>query len=208
MAELSAEYVAPKMLTLWQPWASLIAVGEKWIETRSWSTPYRGALAIHAASRERRVSKFGAVPDGAVTAADEYTHDHGICCCGHDALKCLRFGLCSLPLGAVVATADLVDVVPMVSWTGALDGPAVWAARLRTDEGSTEAVLLRDQVNADESIERVGPLPDSIDVTDQIPFGDFRPGRFAWLLDNVRALPEPITARGHRGLRDCPVAVV
>ena len=41
-----------KALTLWQPWASLIAWGEKQYETRSWSTEYRGLLAIHASKRE------------------------------------------------------------------------------------------------------------------------------------------------------------
>jgi hypothetical protein len=38
-----------KALTLWQPWASLVAAGAKTIETRSWSTDYRGPLAIHSA---------------------------------------------------------------------------------------------------------------------------------------------------------------
>ena len=40
-----------KAITLWDPWASLIALGEKKIETRSWKTDYRGPLAIHAAKR-------------------------------------------------------------------------------------------------------------------------------------------------------------
>ncbi len=40
-----------KALTLWQPWASLIAMGEKSVETRCWSTAYRGELAIHAAAK-------------------------------------------------------------------------------------------------------------------------------------------------------------
>lgn len=35
-------------LTLWQPWATLVAEGAKVIETRSWSTSYRGFVAIHA----------------------------------------------------------------------------------------------------------------------------------------------------------------
>jgi len=35
-------------LTISQPFASLIASGEKWIENRTWYTPYRGPLAIHA----------------------------------------------------------------------------------------------------------------------------------------------------------------
>ncbi len=37
-----------KALSLTQPWASLVAAGLKQWETRSWSTNYRGALAIHA----------------------------------------------------------------------------------------------------------------------------------------------------------------
>jgi hypothetical protein len=40
-----------KALTLWQPWASLVTLGEKQVETRSWSTSYRGELAIHAAAK-------------------------------------------------------------------------------------------------------------------------------------------------------------
>jgi len=38
-----------KALTLTQPWAYLVAVGAKTIETRSWRATYRGPLAIHAA---------------------------------------------------------------------------------------------------------------------------------------------------------------
>ena len=42
-----------RFLSLWQPWASLMAVGAKTIETRSWSTNYHGLVGIHAAkSRE------------------------------------------------------------------------------------------------------------------------------------------------------------
>jgi len=41
-----------KALSLWQPWASLIAWGAKQYETRDWTTSYRGLLAIHAAKRK------------------------------------------------------------------------------------------------------------------------------------------------------------
>jgi hypothetical protein len=34
----------------------------------------------------------------------------------------------------------------------------------------------------------------------ELPFGDFSPGRFAWLLKNIRALENPIPARGARSL--------
>lgn len=38
-------------ISLWQPWASLMAAGFKLHETRHWMTPTRGRFAIHAAKR-------------------------------------------------------------------------------------------------------------------------------------------------------------
>lgn len=40
-----------KAITVRQPWAWATAMGHKPIENRSWTTSYRGPLAIHAASR-------------------------------------------------------------------------------------------------------------------------------------------------------------
>lgn len=37
-----------KVLTISQPYASLIADGSKWVENRRWATTYTGPLAIHA----------------------------------------------------------------------------------------------------------------------------------------------------------------
>lgn len=37
-----------KAISLLQPWASLVVMGAKKIETRSWNTKYRGELLIHA----------------------------------------------------------------------------------------------------------------------------------------------------------------
>ena len=77
-----------KALTLWQPWASLIAKGIKTIETRGWSAPWTlwgQRIAIHAgrksvpvyslppAMREKLEWQFGrswdtSLPSGAVVA--------------------------------------------------------------------------------------------------------------------------------------------
>ena len=38
-----------RALTLTQPWATLVAIGAKTIETRSWGTDHSGPIAIHAA---------------------------------------------------------------------------------------------------------------------------------------------------------------
>jgi len=40
-----------KVISILQPWASLVALGHKRIETRSWSTKYRGELLIHASAK-------------------------------------------------------------------------------------------------------------------------------------------------------------
>ncbi len=40
-----------KAISLWQPWASAMNLGLKKIETRSWSTNYRGPLLIHASKK-------------------------------------------------------------------------------------------------------------------------------------------------------------
>ena len=48
-----------RTLTLVQPWATLIALGAKTIETRSWYTPYRGPLYIHAGKNVDGVVMMG-----------------------------------------------------------------------------------------------------------------------------------------------------
>lgn len=47
-----------KVISLWQPWATLVVTGHKKIETRGWNTKYRGPLLIHAASRKIRAGEF------------------------------------------------------------------------------------------------------------------------------------------------------
>lgn len=49
-----------KALSVRQPWASMIAGGRKTIETRTWSTDYRGDLLIVSSKRP----KWGGLPLG------------------------------------------------------------------------------------------------------------------------------------------------
>lgn len=59
-----------KALTISQPYASLIASGEKWIENRTWETNYRGEIAIHAGKGTQYMSRkeLAAVPNGCIIA--------------------------------------------------------------------------------------------------------------------------------------------
>ena len=47
-----------KALSVKQPWANMIATGEKTIETRTWPTDYRGPLLIVSA-KEPRIAPAG-----------------------------------------------------------------------------------------------------------------------------------------------------
>jgi hypothetical protein len=47
-----------KAISLYEPWATLIALGEKRYETRSWSTTYRGPLLICASKRRLPIYQY------------------------------------------------------------------------------------------------------------------------------------------------------
>jgi hypothetical protein len=82
-----------RALSLWQPWASLVAWGAKTIETRSFSTSYRGWLAIHATR---------AFPEDAQVMCHEEPFK--------TVLKAHGIRLpADLPRGAIIAVARLVD---------------------------------------------------------------------------------------------------
>jgi activating signal cointegrator 1 len=90
-------------LTLWQPWASLIQIGVKPFETRSWATTYRGPLAIHAGTDRRGLALCRGQPEIEQALADAGLTVRGGCTRG------LHAGLDSVPLGAIVAVAELVQ---------------------------------------------------------------------------------------------------
>ncbi len=86
-----------RCLTLTQPWASLVAIGAKHIETRSWSTFHRGPLAIHAAK---------GFPSWARTVCWREPFRSALLRGGYRLLS-------DLPRGGVVAICTLADVVPV-----------------------------------------------------------------------------------------------
>ena len=48
-----------RAISLWQPWASAMAIGAKVNETRSWPTSYRGDLLICSAKRKPSPEEVG-----------------------------------------------------------------------------------------------------------------------------------------------------
>jgi hypothetical protein len=63
-----------RFLTLHQPWASLMALGEKRIDTRGWRTTYRGPLGIVAGRSPRFLGICTDAPYRSVLATHGYDH--------------------------------------------------------------------------------------------------------------------------------------
>ena len=147
-----------KALTLKQPWASLILSGAKRVETRSWSTNYRGPLIIAASA--------------AISKAD-----HALCYTDPFRWHLARAGFVPhpggtkgqhmqakerLPLGCALCVVELLDCTPT-------------------------AYCL------------VSPLEQA--------FGDYTPGRWAWVLGRVWRIPNEPKVKGALHLWTPPAAL-
>ncbi|WP_164670942.1 ASCH domain-containing protein [Virgibacillus doumboii] len=136
-----------KVISIMQPWATLIALGEKVFETRSWKTNYRGEIAIHASKKiDRAACKTSPIV--------ETLNKHEIVL------------LSDLPTGEILAIAELEECHKVIR-----------------DNNHSAIVGNRWVVSHNE-----------------YQFGDFSAGRFAWELTNVRALENPIPAKGQLGI--------
>ncbi|WP_375782883.1 hypothetical protein ACE10Z_23505 [Bradyrhizobium sp. Pha-3] len=160
-----------KAISLWQPWASLIACGAKPYETRDWAPPAEligQTIAIHASKKVDKDARafaedlmYGQHSPGGFDLADKLSASmQGI---PDELMQC--FGMAVMPVGCVVCTARLDAAFQLGD---AAEGTAVPAAR-----------VVRRMVSR--------PMPDCFTVRYD-DFGDYRAGRWAWLLRNVRVL--------------------
>lgn len=83
------------VITLYQPWATLMALKEKGFETRCWGTKHRGRLAIHAGNK----IDYEACKQPRIKAVLE---KHGIT------------NPEQLPTGCIIAISSIFDCVQMV----------------------------------------------------------------------------------------------
>ena len=135
-----------KIISIAQPYATLISIGAKKIETRSWQIRHRGPLGIHASY---------AFPQEAKNLCLTEPFKSVLMKAGYKSFK-------SFPLGQILATVKLVDCLDISH------------ARQRTDP-------------------------------QEFAFGDYLPGMWGWVLEDVYAFPSPIKARGKLGLWDYPL---
>lgn len=197
-----------RAITLHQPWASLVAHGVKLDETRSWRTPYRGPLAIHAGvdespwlevHRHAHQYAFGnapklleaighgphaGCPDPQCEGWGSWHLDAGGICAGNWQNGC-RFILNEvglvLPLGGIVGSVDLVDIAP-IREVARLEGQA---PRPHVELGN-----------------HLVPVAEC-----DLPLGDYSEGRYAWRLTDAALFAEPIRVRGRQGLWTVPPSI-
>lgn len=125
-----------KVISLLEPWASLIKEDIKRIETRSWKTNYRGKIYIHASlkkvpKRDERINNLVALLD-----KQEFEYGH------------------------IIASANLVDCIYM-------------------DEKFISEIKKNNL---------------------EYMCGEYAIGRYAWILEDIKKLNNPIPAKGSLGI--------
>jgi activating signal cointegrator 1 len=101
-----------RLISLWQPWASLAATNLKEVETRHWETNYRGWVAIHATKRPVRGLEVGQIYHQCRSRGG-----------GVEEIAALDQVLAKskeLPLGAILALVRVTDCAVMEQDKGAI----------------------------------------------------------------------------------------
>lgn len=125
-----------KVISLTEPFATLIKEKKKKIETRSWKTSYRGELYIHASST--RVPKEWKENKELMNLVQE-----------------------ELTFGKIICKCNLVDCIEMTE---------EWIDKLKKEQ------------------------------PEEYICGIYEKGRYAWILEKIEPLEEPITVKGHLGI--------
>lgn len=125
-----------KVISLTEPFATLIKEKKKKIETRSWKTSYRGEIYIHASST--RVPK-------------EWKENKELMSLIEDELS----------FGKIICKCNLVDCIEMTE---------EWIDKIKKEQ------------------------------PEEYVCGIYEKGRYAWVLEKIEPLEEPITVKGHLGI--------
>lgn len=166
-----------KVLSLTQPWASLVACGAKKIETRSWRCPTAligQRIAIHASKGFPRDAKDACLELAFFTALWPDIQEYAM-----DAPR---------PQGCYIgvrrgATETIVSTDEIDRMTNLLPRGVILATARISGCWSTNQERLVDRIPRDEAM-----------------FGNYAPDRWMWGLADVEVLPAPIPAKGALGL--------
>lgn len=197
-----------RAIILHQPYATLVALGVKHWETRG-APPNgsmrpagaRGMPGLGIEPGERIAIAAGLRPPGDGMEVGEWQVEswrdapHAPCLVQRGDTAG-RGQVHDLPLGRVVCTAVVAEALPIVDVVippglpPTLADAPVWNGRHRVFVGGGRSgMLMRTNLAG-------GP---PADISDQLPYGDWQPGRWAWRLTNVEQVDGPVeVVRGNR----------
>lgn len=214
-----------RALTIQQPWASLICPPAphrpvKRVETRGQQTRYRGDLLICAGKSTEGIESLPGDCEGKIESGWVYGYvgDFQACYCFRTTdegrvgdAELTRTDLSTgpdftvaMPMGMAVGVARLAACLPIdphvghetEDWTPPddhlyhlIDGMALFRQTVVGDPWQEANVI-------------------QTDYTDQLPYGHYAAGRFGWVLEEIRPLPQPIPVRGMPGMFTPPDDVV
>lgn len=130
-----------KTITLHDPWATLVILGEKKFETRSWPTQHRGLLGIHAGKNTQWLHLMHEEPFRSVLQKHGITHPG------------------QFKLGHMLGEVMLMECTKIIE-----------------------------------------PMQLDAAAPNEIAFGDWRTGRFAWELEVLKKYEQPFYTRGYQQL--------
>lgn len=161
-----------KAITLYQPHASLVALRAKKFETRGWKTSYRGPLAIHAGVSEKYLDLGWQEP---FFSALRPLHKEK----EGESVSILW------PMGCIIAIVELVNC---------------W--RIVHHPGTNVDIAKNIPIGAELDVPRNHPDFHKyiVPTEEEMMFGDWTPGRYAWELANAKPLEKPIPAKGKQRL--------
>ena len=159
-------------ITLHEPWAWLAAEGFKKSETRSWRPPARLLGELIAMHAAKRPINWDEVNEVIAKVISELS--------GEMPTITPEW----MPFGAVVATARL-------------------SGYLHVKSHETEWIEVHgERIPQQRAVGRLwtGPGSSTEGSVRVDPYGDYSIGRYIWLLEDIRKLPEPIPATGRQGI--------
>jgi len=132
-----------KAISLWEPWATMMALNFKNNETRHWYTSYRGPLLIHAAKKVLSKKHQAGLDEACLTFSG--------------------FSPFAYPLnyGHIVCKVDLMFC------------------------------------------EKITPNNVPVNEIEQV-LGDYTPGRYMWITNNLLKFEKPIPWKGSQGFFEVP----
>jgi hypothetical protein len=187
-----------KVLSIDQPWATLIMLGVKRYETRgappNGDTRPEGVRGLPGCTLNRGewigiASTTRTPPVDTILELGDYEmrrsftsmcRPSGWELSGPNGLDVL------LPFGKLLGTATFRGAHPMLDERG-------WQHDTDTPDSGID-------VSATDALVRIGPGAGEADISDELPYGYWEHGRWAWELADVDTLDEPIPVVGRQGV--------